>query len=293
LGVLVVALVAIALLSAATGSASAAARPITRPPVIPGSRYLALGDSVTFGYMEPNVVPAPNYNNQSSFIGYPQMVGAALRLKVTNSACAGETSSSFINTSAPSNGCTNSPPPNTSAAYRAHFPLHVSYTGSQLSFAVKYLRHNRNVRLVSLEIGANDIFLCQKQTRDGCLSAAEQQAVFTTVGNNVRTILSTIRNKAHYRGQLLLVNYYSLNYSSPLVTGIVNGVNQAQDAAGKPFRVLIANGNGEFYAGALHSGGDPCKAGLLTQLSTGSCGVHPSYGGQSLLALAVEKAARR
>src|SRR5579884_2724368 len=30
-------------------------------PVVPGSRYLALGDSVTFGYEEPQVVPAPDY----------------------------------------------------------------------------------------------------------------------------------------------------------------------------------------------------------------------------------------
>jgi lysophospholipase L1-like esterase len=281
------------LLATLPASASAAARPITGPPVVPGSRYLALGDSITFGYMEPNVVPAPNYNDQSSFIGYPQMVGAALRLKVTNSACAGETSSSFINTSAPSNGCTNSPPPNTSAVYRAHFPLHVRYSHDQLSFAVNYLRHNRNVRLVSLEIGANDLFLCQKSTRDGCLSPSEEQGVLTTVGNNVSRILSAIRQKARYRGQLVIVNYYSLNYSSGLITGIVNALNQTQDTAAKPFRALIANGYGEFYAGSLHSGGDPCKAGLLTQLSTGSCGVHPTYAGQSLLALAVEKAARR
>ncbi len=284
-------LVAAGLLSAMAASAGAAVRPITRPPVVPGSRYLALGDSVTFGYMEPNVVPPPNYNDQSSFIGYPQMVGAALRLTVTNSACAGETSSSFINTSAPSNGCTNNVPG--SAVYRSLFPLHVRYTGSQLSFAVNFLRRHRNVRLVSLMLGGNDIFLCQKTTKDGCLSAAEQQAVFTTLRSNVARILTAIRNKAHYKGQLLIVNYYSLNYSSALVSGIVSGVNQAQDTAAKPFRVLIANGYGEFYAGALHSGGDPCKAGLLTQLSTGSCGVHPTYAGSSLLALAVEKAARR
>jgi lysophospholipase L1-like esterase len=246
---------------------------------------------VTFGYMEPNVVPPPNYKNASSFIGYPEMVGAALRLRVTNSACAGETSSSFINTFAPSNGCTNNVPGG--AVYRSLFPLHVSYKGAQLSFAVKFLRRNRNVRLVSLMLGGNDVFLCQKTTKDGCLSAAEQQAVFTTIGSNVRTILSAIRNKAHYRGQLLIVNYYSLNYSSALISGIVSGVNQAQDTAAKPFRALIANGYGEFYAGALHSRGDPCAAGLLTQLSAGSCGVHPTYAGSSLLALAVEKAARR
>jgi lysophospholipase L1-like esterase len=262
--------------------------------VVPGSRYLALGDSVTFGYVEPTVVPAPNYKAPSGFIGYPQIVGAAFRLKATNAACPGETSSSLINTSAPSNGCTNSPPPNTSVFYRSQFPLHVRYSGSQLSFAVKFLKRNRNVRLVSLEIGANDLFLCQKTTKDGCTSTAEQQALLTTVGSNIRRILSAIRQKARYRGQIVIVNYYSLDYRSAFITGIVNALNRTQDTAGKPFGTLIASGFGEFYAGALHSGGDPCAAGLLTQLGSPSkCGVHPSYAGQSLLALAVEKAARR
>jgi hypothetical protein len=49
---------------------------------------------------------------------------------------------------------------------------------------------------------------------------------------------------------------------------------------------------------ALGSLGEPqpwpdeidCDAGLLTQLSGGDCGVHPSYAGQCLLALAVERA---
>ena len=75
--------------------------------VAPGSRYLALGDSVTFGYQEPGVVPAPNYANAGSFVNYPQELGAVLGLKVTNAACPGETSASFINPSAQSNGCEN------------------------------------------------------------------------------------------------------------------------------------------------------------------------------------------
>jgi hypothetical protein len=36
-------------------------KPVKGAPVVPGSRYLALGDSVTFGYEESTVVPAPNY----------------------------------------------------------------------------------------------------------------------------------------------------------------------------------------------------------------------------------------
>jgi hypothetical protein len=66
-------------------------------------------------------------------------------------------------------------------------------------------------------------------------------------------------------------------------------VNQAEDAGARPFHVEFADGYGEFKAGALHSGGNLCTAGLLTMLSAGGCGVHPSYSGQALLAQAVAK----
>jgi hypothetical protein len=48
--------------------------------------------------------------------------------------------------------------------------------------------------------------------------------------------------------------------------------------------VVIADGFGELQAASARSGGDTCTAGLLTQLSTGGCGIHPSYAGQALLA---------
>ena len=64
------------------------------------------------------------------------------------------------------------------------------------------------------------------------------------------------------------------------------------DSAAKPFHVVMADGFAAFRAAARQSGGDSCKAGLLTQLTTGGCGVHPSLAGQALLALAVEQAIR-
>jgi len=262
-------------------AATASAKPA--PKVTSGSRYLALGDSVTFGYQEPTVVPTPNYHVASNFLGYPELLGAELHLKVANAACPGETSSSLINTSAQSLGCEN--------AYRKSFPLHVSYKGSQLAYAVSYLRRYHNVRLVSLMIGANDVFICEAETKDGCASPSEQAPVFAKIVANTRQILSAIRNKAHYRGQLVLANYYSLNYTSAFITNGSIGLNKALDSSAKRFHAAIANGFAEFQAGALHSGSNTCTAGLLTMLGKpGDCGVHPSYAGQSLLALAVEKA---
>ncbi|HEY6397366.1 MAG TPA: SGNH/GDSL hydrolase family protein [Solirubrobacteraceae bacterium] len=284
LGALAAALLAGLLAAPAAGATG-------RPPVVPGSRYLALGDSVTFGYQEPFVVPSPKYTDPGSFLAYPEQLGAELHLIVANPACPGETSASLIDARAESNGCENTLGAPT--GYRRLWPLHVRYKGSQLAYAVRYLRAHRDVALVSLMIGANDLFICQETTHDGCGSAPEQAAAFAKIRRNVGKILSAIRNQAHYRGQLAIVNYYSLDYTFAFITGAVRALNKAQDSAARPFHVEIGNGFREFEAASLHFGGKPCQAGLLTLHMIGpppTCGVHPSYAGQALLAQALEKA---
>jgi lysophospholipase L1-like esterase len=258
-------------------------------PVTAGSDYLALGDSVTFGYMESTVVPAPNYQDAASFDAYPEMLGSELGLTVANPACPGETSASLLNASAPSNGCENEPGGATGAAYRTSFPLHVSYQGSQMAYATKYLKSHPDTRLVSLMIGANDGFLCQETTSDGC--ASELSTVLSTLTKNVHTILSTVRTKDHYNGQLVIVDYYSLNYTSALLNGESQALNSAMAAGAKGFHVRFANAYNSFAAASVHSGNDTCTAGLLTQLGNPmTCGVHPSVAGQTLLASTVANA---
>jgi lysophospholipase L1-like esterase len=281
-----------AVLALAIPTGSAAARSVvTRPPVVPGSTYLALGDSVTFGYQEPKVVPAPDYHHAASLLGYPEHVARDLHVKVVNAGCPGETSASLINNLAESNGCENIL--GKQPAYRTLYPLHVRYSGSQLAFALHYLRTHRNVRLVSLMIGANDGFICQETTADHCASPSEIHTLLSSVTRNVRHILSAIRTRAHYRGQLVILNYYSTNYASASSSAASKFLNATVDAAAKPFGVEIADGYGAFAAQALKFGNSTCEAGLLTQLGTpGDCGVHPSYAGQALLAEAVLQAIR-
>jgi lysophospholipase L1-like esterase len=285
-GALALACAGVAMLAGASGATAEA------PRVGPGARYLALGDSVTFGYQEPQVQPPPDYSKASNFKGYPEHLRTALHLRVSNAACPGETSSSFIDPSAPSYGCENYPgSPN--AGYRRFFPLHVSYKGSQLSYAIGFLRKHPETRLVSLMVGANDFFLCQKTTSDGCRSKSEQQATLATVKRNVHHIVAAIRNKAEYEGQLVLVHYFSLDYNNAVITAGARSLNSTMDAAAEGFHAAHADGFGEFRRGSAHSDRNPCRAGLLTQLSSGGCGVHPSYSGQGLLALAVENVVRR
>jgi lysophospholipase L1-like esterase len=276
---LLAAFLALAIFLITSGEAAHGASSKQRP------LYLALGDSVTFGYQEPQVQPPPDYSNASSFPAYPEFVGDALHLRTRNAACPGETTASFIDPSAPSNGCENIYP-NASGGYRTAFPLHVSYDGSQLAYAVKFLKSHPRTRLVSLMIGANDLFLCQRTTSDGCSS--ERQTTLATITDNVHRILAAIRKK--YDGKLVLLRYYSLAYANPSINDTVQALNAAADAGAKGFHVTRADGFVEFGRGSEHSGGSACAAGLLTQLSGGGCGVHPSYAGQSLLALAVERA---
>ena len=98
------------------------------------SDYLALGDSVTFGYnpilVKPGVSPRV-------FVGYPQLVAAFHwpNLKVSNASCPGETSTSLISGSRPDNGCQD---------YRQFIGgLHVPYMGSQLQYATSHVAASR------------------------------------------------------------------------------------------------------------------------------------------------------
>jgi lysophospholipase L1-like esterase len=139
-------------------------------------------------------------------------------------------------------------------------------------------------------IGANDGFLCQRTTADHC--ASELPALLQTVGQNVATILGRIRHDAHYLGQIVLVNYYSLDYRDQMQDAQSQALNQALDAAAAPYHVAIADGFGAFQSAAAQAGGDTCEAALITLLSGGGCGIHPSVAGQATLAGAVERVVR-
>ena len=141
-------------------------------------------------------------------------------------------------------------------------------------------------------LGANDLFLCQVSTPDGCV--AELPATLRRIGRNVRRIVAAIRARGRYHRRLVIVGYFALDDGSSLQRRVVKALNAAVLQAAQPFRVVAANGYAMFSAAAAHSAGNSCDAGLLTQLGRpGRCGIHPSYAGHGLLALAVADAARR
>ncbi|HET9102759.1 MAG TPA: hypothetical protein VFN55_05345, partial [Solirubrobacteraceae bacterium] len=128
-------------------------------------------------------------------------------------------------------------------------------------------------------------------TSDGCVS--EFAATRAAISRHVHRIVSTIRHQAGYTGQLVILHYYSLNDGSAAVSAQSRGLNQAQDAGAGAFHVRTADGYGVFATASTRFQNSPCLAGLLTQTGAyGSCGVHPSYAGQNLLAHAVIAATR-
>jgi lysophospholipase L1-like esterase len=255
----------------------------------PGFGYLALGDSVPFGYRPPQVTLPTAYLDASNFVGFPEIVADRTGVTLANASCPGETTASLIDENAQSNGCENSV--GSPVAYRDAFPLHVDYQGSQLEFAVQYLRSHPRTRLVTLMIGANDLFICQKTTADRC-TGSDFAVTVDRIEKNVDTILSTLRERAHYHHRLVLVDYYSLDYRDAATTTAIRQLNAALARSAEANHAIVADGFGAFQAGSAAAGGDTCAAHLIIALPTGGCDVHPTRQGQELLADAVLRATR-
>jgi lysophospholipase L1-like esterase len=280
----VVAGIAVGVAAALMPALPASATPVAGPAA--NGTYLALGDSVAFGYVPPQAVPPPNYRDAHSFVGYPEDVAQALRVGVGNASCPGETTDSMLVAGGVSNGCENSP--GSPTGYRTLYPLHVQYQGTQMQYALKYLAVHRHTQLVTIDIGANDVFLCQETTQDHCASRAELQAVLQQIQANLTAIYTQIRDVAHYQGPLVALTYYSLSYSDPaqvagtqLLDSVIASVTQA-------FGGKVADGFAAFQGPSAAFGGSPCAAGLLIKLPDGTCNIHPSPVGHLLLAQAIE-----
>jgi lysophospholipase L1-like esterase len=250
--------------------------------------YLALGDSVAFGYVPPNAVPAPNYLVAHSFVGYPEFLAQSLNERVSNASCPGETTASMLVAGAQSNGCENAP--GSPVGYATLFPLHVQYRGTQMDYALQYLHAHKHTRLITIDIGANDAFLCQETTADHCTSGAELQGVANTIATNLATIFHDLRVDAGYTGPIVALTYYSLSYSDPAAVASTQFLDSVIANAATASGGIVADGFAAFRGPSLAVGGDACAAGLLIKLPDGTCNIHPSPAGQRLLAAAIAKA---
>jgi lysophospholipase L1-like esterase len=248
-----------------------------------GHSYLALGDSVPFGFS-----PLVNPNDASNFVGYPEIVAQRLNIDDVNAACPGEATGGFLSLTGTDNGC---------RAFRFFFnaPLHVEYAGTQIDFALGYLRSHHNTRLVTLMLGANDVFVFQRSHPE-CFGLAPPPAcaaltavVFGTIQANLSTIFSELRSTG-YTGLIVALTYYALNYAIPAFRDGAIALNMQMILAANAdsHDVLVASGFDAWEATALAppANGDPCLAGLRI-LTPSGCNVHPTLFGHELLAGAI------
>ena len=173
-------------------------------------------------------------------------------------------------------------------------PLHVSYSGTQLAFAERFLRSHENTSLVTIDLGANDIFALQDHIChfDPTCIANGIPGILANMQANLETIFKSLRH-AGYRGVIVALTYYSLSYPDTSGALLLNG---PMVAAAAKYNVLVADGVAPF-AGAASAPANPpglagttCAAGLtVVDLTTSpsNCNVHPTQLGHSLLAKSI------
>ena len=180
----------------------------------PQVSYLALGDSLAFGYSQAKFNSLfPNENPAAFNTGYVDDFGKVLgfgdrNLQIVNDGCPGETTESFIK-----GPC----------EYQLAFPLHHPYVGgpgsSQLSDALAYLSANPNrVNPITLDIGANDALGVIERTcklEPTCI-ATEAPALFAHIASNLGLILADLRGAAPH-AKIIVLGLY--NPFGPSLTG--------------------------------------------------------------------------
>jgi lysophospholipase L1-like esterase len=220
-----------AALAAPAGGASPAPR--FSPP---GRFYLALGDSLAFGYQQARFdANAPSEPPAAFNTGYvddfaSKLAGVRPTIQTVNDSCPGETSRSFLN-----GGC----------QYTSFgFTLHNSYSGSQMDAALAFLRaHPGAVSPITLDIGSNDFNgLISSCGLDGTTCLAQgAPAILSQYSVNLSRILAALRNAAP-RSEIIVMQYYD-PYApvQPLSIQIVQQQNSIIAAVAATYRARVAD----------------------------------------------------
>jgi len=253
---------------------------------------LVLGDSIAFSYIA-SVGYDYFYTDPDNFIGFPDDLGRRFHLDVVNGACPGETTGSFLSSTAADYGC---------RAFRSLYPLHADYKSTQIDFATSYLKYHPGVRLVTITLGANDGFLLEASCASNptpllveqCIEAGAP-AVLAAVAENIATILGDLRATG-YAGAIVVTNYYSLDYSDAAGTALTGDLNAAIAAPASAFGAVVADVFTAFKTVAFKTafGGKTCNTGLLNPdvYTPYVCNDHPAQTGHRLIAKTIAEALR-
>jgi lysophospholipase L1-like esterase len=240
-------------------------------PTETSSTYLALGDSIAFGFD-----PLVDLKSQE-VRGYPELLAERRGLDITNLSCPGEASGGFMSTTGADNHCREN---------RQAYPLHVDYEGTQLRAAVEFLEASPDTQLVTIDIGANDVFLLDHLcNRDiACILGAfvETSAAYS---RNLDFILSEIRRV--YEGPLVGLSVYNPYPADSTAQYALDRMNVVFAEHLHSRGGVVADGMTAFTTAG---NGDPCANGLLIPMPDGTCDVHPTPAGAKVLADTIDAA---
>ncbi len=194
--------------SAPPPSASASATPTPSTSASGGGGlYVALGDSLAAGYQPGGA--------ELRDTAYPALTAGRLEsggaLTLENLGCSGETTTSLVK------------------GGKCDFAA-----GSQLEQAEKLLEDSKDVALVTIDIGGNDLLRCVRggaQIDTACVTAG-----VGTVKKNLPTILERLRTAAGPDVPVLVLGYYNPWLAAKALDQPVKGV----DAAAKAYTGLSA-----------------------------------------------------
>ena len=277
------AILALTFVSFAPAQAQGHANSSARTPRLHASYYLSLGDSLAYGY-QPNLV-AEGDTNPADYRSYAEHYAALHpRLRLVNYGCPGETSTTMV-----TGGC----------PWPAQY-LHDGYggAGSQLAAAQAFLaRHGAQVKLVTIDIGSNDLLALVKGCQTGSPDAVEACVLaglpktLATLSANYATILAAVTSAAPHADVVIFNLYNPLALTLPQSDQLVRAVNKGLATVATGAHVQVADSFDVINLGA----GTPLEklavCGLTWECSS-YANVHPNTLGYWALAIALDRAVR-
>jgi lysophospholipase L1-like esterase len=224
--------------------------------------YLALGDSLAFGF-QPNGDFTHGYVNDLF-----QIIQSEGVIDKTNLGCPGETSSTFIN-----GGC----------------PFAPSGSPAQLTAALAFLQANAGkVSPITLDIGANDV-LPDTNPNTCKVDRTKFDTDLATLNTNLTgTILPDLKAaltiNGRVTGDLVLMNYYDpLQNICPNTVHFTQRLNAVLTADTKAFGFFIVNVFGAF-GGAATPNPNVCNYTWMCTPPPLGPNIHPTDLGYSVIA---------
>lgn len=239
----------------------------------PKRYYLALGDSLAFGFQFVTFnanfpsVPASLFST-----GYVDGLSGMLReirpeIDTVNYGCPGETTDTFID-----GDC----------LYTASgFPLHDPHDGAQLPAALAFLRaHRGKVSPITINLGTNDLNALSALCGDdvSCYFA-NAPAVLGRIAANLHHILSRLRAAAPDAEIITFTHYDVASLADPRLAQLNQAFNAAVVATAAASSVRVAD-----VYGAFNGGPQPATLCALTFVCTPLQDSHPTDAGYEVIA---------